>query len=283
MEGRPQLGKYGPLFRHLVALDAPMCRVRFVDIEHILGAPLPKSARCRQWWANQADDSRRSQARAWQAAGWRTRRVDLKAETLVFERVGNSAPTAAGARPPSPKRSQRPRYVAEPAPRSVETTTPIPDAAQATTLGGEVFGYFVRITPEAGPDGRPKEYMPQSRYDLAKSTPLNRHGAGPFCRFAVLGLPAAPGVYAITVARKLAYVGIAADLQQRWGPSGYAQIQPRNCFKGGQSTNCKVNHAILAAAQDGLAVDLWIHRTDDPRPLEARLISALVPPWNDQR
>ena len=141
MEGRPQLGKYGPLFRHLVALDAPMCRVRFVDIEHILGSPLPKSARSRQWWANQADDSRRSQARAWQAAGWRTRRVDLKAETLVFERVGHSAVTAAGSCPPSPKRSQRPRYVAEPAPRSVETT-PIPDAAQATTLGGEVFGHF---------------------------------------------------------------------------------------------------------------------------------------------
>ena len=282
MEGRPQLGKYGPLFRHLVALDAPMCRVRFVDIEHILGFPLPKSARCRQWWANQADDSRRSQARAWQAAGWRTRRVDLKAETLVFERVGHSAPTAAGARPPSPKRSQHPRYVAGPAPRGVETT-PIPDAAQATTLGGEVFGYFVRITPEAGPDGRPKEYMPQSRYDLAKSMPLNRHGAGPFCRFALLGLPAARGVYAITVARNLVYVGIGKNLRERWGSRGYAVIHPRNCFERGQSTNCKVNHAILAAAQDGLAVDLWIHRTDDPRPLEARLIGALAPPWNDQR
>ena len=280
MKDQPQLGKYEPLFQHLVALDAPTWRVTFVDIEHILGFRLPKSARThRPWWANQVDN-KRSQARAWQAAGWRTRRVDLKAETLVFERVERCAPTFAGYGPP--KRGRRTCYVAEPDPRSAETT-PIPDAAQAMTLRGEVFGHFVRITPEAGPDGKPKEYMPQRRYGAAKSTPLNRHGAGPFCRFVVLGLPAARGVYAITVARKLAYVGIAADLQQRWGPSGYAQIQPRNCFKGGQSTNCKVNHAILAAAQDGLAVDLWIHRTDDPRPLEARLISALVPPWNDQR
>ena len=73
--------------------------------------------------------------------------------------------------------------------------------------------------------------------------------------------------------------GLAATL----GPSGYAQIQPRNCFKGGQSTNCKVNHRILLAAQDGLAVRLWIRQTASPGPLEERLIAKLAPPWNDRR
>ena len=282
MEHRPLRGKYEPLFRHLSALEAPRWRTTFADIEHILGFRLPESARvCRPWWANQADDKRRSQARAWQTAGWQTRTVDLKAETLVFERVERSAETSASTRPPTPKKGRRLCY-APAAPRRTETT-PIPDAARAMTLAGQVFQHFVRIAPDVGLDGKPVAYMPQSRYRAARSTPLNRHGAGPFCRFVVLGLPAAPGVYAITVARKLAYVGIAADLQQRWGPSGYAQIQPKNCFKGGQSTNCKVNHAILSATQDQLAVDLWIHRTDDPRPLEARLIAALAPPWNDQQ
>ena len=165
----------------------------------------------------------------------------------------------------------------------VAESTPIPDAAQTMTLEGQVFEHFARITPEARPDGRPMEDMPQSRYVRAQSTPLNRHGTGPFCRFAVPGLTEAAGVYAITVARRLVYVGIATNLRRRWGPSGYAQIQPRNCFKGGQSTNCKVNHAILAATQDRLAIDLWIHRTGHPRPLEERLIDALAPPWNDQR
>ena len=126
--------------------------------------------------------------------------------------------------------------------------------------------------------------MPQGRYYAAETTRLNRHGHGPFCRFSVAGLPAASGVYAVTVAQQLAYVGIATkSLRERWGPRGYAEIQPRNCFRGGQSTNCKVNHAILRATQRGLAVHLWIHRTATPRSLETRLIAELAPPWNTQR
>ena len=62
-----------------------------------------------------------------------------------------------------------------------------------------------------------------------------------------------------------------------------ATISPKSCFKGGQSTNCKVNHAILLAAREGERIDLWLHQTDDPRPLEARLIRELAPSWNDQR
>ncbi len=282
MKDQPRLGKYEPLFQHLSALDVPRWRVTFLDIEHILGFRLPKSARThRPWWANQTDRGH-GQARVWQAAGWRTSMVDMKTETLVFERVERNALTSGSSRPPSLEKSRRHGHAAEHAQPDAEAA-PIPNAARTMTLEGQVFQRSARITPEAGPDGRPMEYMPQSRYVRAPSTPLNRHGAGPFCRFAVPRLPAAPGVYAITVAEKLVYVGIATNLRRRWGPSGYAQIQPKNCFKGGQSTNCKVNHAILAATQGRLAIDLWIHRTGHPRPLEERLIDVLAPPWNDQR
>ena len=157
------------------------------------------------------------------------------------------------------------------------------DTTGSLTLGGRAFEHAARISPEASPDGKPLEEMPQRRYRAAASTPLNRHGHGPFCRFSVAGLPATSGAYAVTVEQNLVYVGIATDLKRRWGPSGYAQIQPRNCFKGGQSTNCKVNHAILTAVRDGLVVRLWIHRTANPRPLEALLIAELAPPWNAQR
>lgn len=150
-------------------------------------------------------------------------------------------------------------------------------------LGGKTFRHVARISPEEGPDGKPLELMPQDRYRDAASTPLNPHGGGPFCRFSVPGLPVAPGVYAVTVERRPVYVGIATkSLRERWGPRGYAQIQPRNCFKGGQSTNCKVNHAILLAARRGRRIDLWVHETGTPRPLEARLIPELGPPWNNQ-
>ena len=157
------------------------------------------------------------------------------------------------------------------------------DTPNTLTLGGQTFRLVARISPESTSDGKPAEDMPQKRYRAAASLPLNRHGHGPFCRFSVAGLPATPGVYAVTVAQQLAYVGITIDLRQRWGPQGYGRIQPRNCFKGGQSTNCKVNHAILLAARERLAVRLWIHETETPRPLEAHLIDELAPPWNDQR
>lgn len=80
-------GKYGPLFRHLVALDVQHWRATFREIESVLGFALPNSARVhRPWWANQANGGH-SHALAWHAAGWRTTAVNLAAETLVFERV----------------------------------------------------------------------------------------------------------------------------------------------------------------------------------------------------
>lgn len=151
-------------------------------------------------------------------------------------------------------------------------------------LDGQTFRHAGPISPEARPDGTLVEDMPQSRYRRADSTPRNRHGEGPFCRFSVAGLPAASGVYAVTVARQVVYVGMAKkSLRERWGPRGPAHIHPKNCFKGGQPTNCKVNHAILLAAQKGLAIDLWIQLAEDPRPIERRLIAELAPSWNAQR
>ena len=53
----------------------------------MLGFRLPDSARLhRPWRANSRKGSGHSHALAWQAAGWRTARVDLEAETLVFRR-----------------------------------------------------------------------------------------------------------------------------------------------------------------------------------------------------
>ena len=150
------------------------------------------------------------------------------------------------------------------------------------TLGGKRFHLFGCIHPETGPNGLPKEYMPQDRYDNSKRLPLNPHGHGPFCRLVPPPLPTTSGVYAVTVSRSLVYVGIADDLRQRWGPQNYARIHPRNCYEGGQITNCKVNHRILLAAKEGCEVELWIHETREPRRLEKRLLEELDPPWNAQ-
>lgn len=274
-------GKYTPLFRHLAGFEGVQWPASFAEVEAILGFPLPKSARRHAaWWANEHNGTH-SHARAWQAAGWRTNAVDLRAQALVFERGPRGSHDA------TRDEGQRRRASVRRNCALANGTARAVHAAHTTgtlTLDGQTFHHTVRISPDAGPDGKPLEDMPQQRYHAADSTPLNCHGCGPFCRFSVPGLPAAAGLYAVTVAQELAYVGIATkSLRQRWGPSGYARIQPRNCFKGGQSTNCKVNHAILLAAREGRAVDLWMRLAEDPRPLEERLIAEFAPPWNDQR
>ena len=80
-------GKYAPLYRHLLAMAGPDWRTSFAEVEAVLGFRLPDSARLhRPWWANSAKGNGHSHALAWQAAGWKTGRVDLDTETLVFAR-----------------------------------------------------------------------------------------------------------------------------------------------------------------------------------------------------
>lgn len=84
-------GKYAPLHRHLLALHtASEWRASFGEVEAILGFRLPDSARLhRPWWSNRKSRGY-GHALAWQAAGWRTRAVDLEAESLTFERADNA-------------------------------------------------------------------------------------------------------------------------------------------------------------------------------------------------
>lgn len=124
------------------------------------------------------------------------------------------------------------------------------------------------------------ELMPQSRYARSDDVPLNRYGHGPFCRLRVPGLPATAGVYMVMLADNVMYVGIAQDLRQRWGLAGYGSIQPKNCYAGGQSTNCKVNNLVLQNARSGGHLDVYFLQTDDRATIERQLITAQNPPWN---
>jgi hypothetical protein len=56
---------------------------------------------------------------------------------------------------------------------------------------------------------------------------------------------------------------------------GYGQISPRNCYIGGQPTNCRLNHLIYLASKDGKKVDLWFMPTGDRFAIEAALIQQL--------
>ncbi len=254
-------GKYRPLYQFLAARGGSEWSATFAEIERVLGFSLPPSAYTYPaWWANNAVGH--THARAWLEAGWETCDLSLRTKSVVFVRT-------------APTRESRENERHD----RVPSTGP----SQVARLLDYVFVHAAVIEPDRGADGALLEFMPQSRYERAKTTQLNRYGAGPFCRFAVKNLPPASGVYALAIDAVVAYIGIANDLAQRWGPQGYVTISPRNCYVGGQSTNCKVNSSILRAARDGRRIDLWIHETSEAEPVEARLIHELDPAWNGQK
>ncbi|MHB8463356.1 MAG: DUF7662 domain-containing protein [Acidimicrobiales bacterium] len=86
---RPSPGRtsrYDPLRQHLAERSEPVVRLTFAEIERILGAELPKSARqYRPWWANEQAGTH-VHARAWLDAGRRTTNVELNAATVQFIR-----------------------------------------------------------------------------------------------------------------------------------------------------------------------------------------------------
>jgi YD repeat-containing protein len=97
--------KYDPLRRFLEAAGDAALPLSFAEIEEILGAPLPPSARRHAaWWSN--NPTNHVNAQAWIAAGYVTERVDLKGQRLIFARrrpVQSAADAAEGRRPSSPR------------------------------------------------------------------------------------------------------------------------------------------------------------------------------------
>ncbi len=74
--------KYYPLFKYLRRQpDSGLIELSFVEIEEILGKPLPATARStRAWWAN----SNTPHGRSWQEADWLVDDVDFEGQYVVF-------------------------------------------------------------------------------------------------------------------------------------------------------------------------------------------------------
>lgn len=140
------------------------------------------------------------------------------------------------------------------------------------------------VEPERDAGSMYVELMPQARYRDAASAKLHAYGAGPFCRFRIARERREPGLYVLTRDEVPVYAGECENLEARWGPNGYGGISPRNCFQGGQPTNCRINAAILASAKEGRKMDLWFAPlnvdTQTRRSAETQLIQMLRPTWN---
>ena len=78
--------KYDPLTAYLAALPADEVTLTFAEIEAIVGAALPASARQSSYWTTTLQPL---VARLWVRAGWRVARTDLSSATpaVTFARA----------------------------------------------------------------------------------------------------------------------------------------------------------------------------------------------------
>lgn len=123
---------------------------------------------------------------------------------------------------------------------------------------GHSFHKVTDLSPERDALGRIVELTPHLRYAHAERAQLNLHGTGPFCRFRIPTNRMMAGIYIIakTDGRAM-YVGECTNLSERFNSRGYGSVSPANCYVGGQSTNCRINALILAAAHHGEQLTLW--------------------------
>jgi hypothetical protein len=152
-------------------------------------------------------------------------------------------------------------------------------APLTVNLGGVTFSFVGEITPEKNSSGNIREFTPQLNFSRAGFVPLHNYGKGSFCKFRISVKKGLAGVYAMAVAGDVVYIGECEDFRKRFN-MGYGNISPRNCYVGGQPTNCRVNRLILDLAKQGGRIDLYFHLTPNRREVEALLISSYVPAWN---
>lgn len=79
------MSKYDALATFLREQGGDLVPMTFAQIEHVVGAKLPKSQKHQAWWSNSTSNNVMTQV--WLDAGYRTEQVDIAARKLVFRRV----------------------------------------------------------------------------------------------------------------------------------------------------------------------------------------------------
>ena len=88
------MAKYAALGEYLRKQLRERVPMTFGDIERVIGAKLPPSARRhRPWWSNNGRNS--VMTKVWLDAGFVSEQVDMEGRRLVFRRVGSEEKPAA--------------------------------------------------------------------------------------------------------------------------------------------------------------------------------------------
>jgi hypothetical protein len=158
------------------------------------------------------------------------------------------------------------------------TTPPFPNEGKSMMVCGYEFRYLQDLLPQCSEAGKVIKFYPQKDYNNKNNLPLSFHGEGAFCRFSIK-TEDYPGVYLWVVDKQIIYIGETAGLRQRFNV-GYGNISPRNCYVGGQSTNCKMNKVVLNMYEQGKIVSLYFHYTTDYKRVELDLLGKINTMYN---
>ena len=146
----------------------------------------------------------------------------------------------------------------------------------------EICGYEFKRICSISPDRDGSRVMrcePQAGYKNVNRLNLHGYGSGAFCRYRIPTEYQLCGVYIVSMNDTPVYVGECRNLSQRHN-TGYGQISPRNCYVGGQQTNCRINQLILKAAESESSIALWFLQTDLHKTIEAELRTKQPLDWN---
>lgn len=144
---------------------------------------------------------------------------------------------------------------------------------------GYTFAFLQNIEPKTNADGSVFEYSPQERYAKKKSSTLHEHGNGSFCDFAFDKAKKEAGVYLWVCDGEILYIGETKNMRKRFS-SEYGHISPRKCYRGGQSTNCKMNNVALEHAKQGKNIAIYFLATDKHKQIEKELLTQIKTPYN---
>lgn len=257
------MAKYDRLKEFLINLDEDTIDISFDEIENILLFPLPSSAYVHNaWWSNNGH----SHARSWTDADYIVASVRLKEKIVKFTK--NSRTT---------KAEEHKIINCKHSQRHHENTIAKGEKEENINLLGYEFEYIQNLVPYCNEYGVIRFY-PQDGYEKKDTVPLLENGKGAFCRF-VIDVEDVPGVYLWIVDDEIIYIGETKNLRKRFN-TGYGNISPRNCYLGGQSTNCKMNKVVLEYFEAGKQIKLYFLKTDDYKRVELELLSKICTRYN---
>lgn len=144
------------------------------------------------------------------------------------------------------------------------------------------FKYICDITPNNNDDKiieyveiykRYKKYNSKS-FNIDKD--LHAYGNLTFCKFKINSakIDSNPsGVYALVCKDKIIYIGETKKIKTRFN-NGYGTISPRNCYKGGQRTNCRINNRIYEMSIYHQKIKLYFYECANYKEVEKLLLNS---------